>query len=65
MDRVVAEYLHGYQQTRAIQNDKLEYHSIVRALMGLVYGLDGHRLWSYPELIDELEGYIADRIRTG
>ncbi len=62
MDRVVAEYLDGYLEIRTLQTDKLEYYSIVRALMGVVLGLDGHRLWS-TELINELQHDIDVQIR--
>ncbi|MBI9045500.1 MAG: hypothetical protein JEZ06_13500 [Anaerolineaceae bacterium] len=52
------QYLSAYQQIKELDQTNLDYYRVRRCLLALLEGVDGHKVWQHPLIVQDLIEYI-------
>jgi len=53
-------YLNSYRKTRPLDETNIAYYGTIRSILALIEGVQGHAIWSHPEIFQPLRAFIYE-----
>jgi aminoglycoside phosphotransferase (APT) family kinase protein len=57
-DLAAEQYLAAYQHIKELDQTNLDYYRVRRCLLALLEGVEGHKVWQHPLIVQDLMEYI-------